>query len=208
MTKNAAPLKIYSIGDIYALIDSVLDVKPHCVLAIDGRCASGKTTAASKIAEKYSARLIHTDDFFLPLEKRTAERLSEPGGNVDYERFFREVISPLNDASLTYGRFDCSKMSISEARTLPLTQLTVIEGAYSMHPYFGDYADISVFFTCIDEVRFLRIEKRNGADKLDVFKKKWIPLEEKYFSHFGIPSRCSVVFDTSEEQQIQTQNAQ
>lgn len=199
MTKNASPLNSHEICDIFALIDSVLAVKPRCVLAIDGRCASGKTTAAAKIAEKYSARVIHTDDFFLPPAKRTAKRLSEPGGNVDYERFFTEVISHLDSASLTYGRFDCSKMSISETHTLPLTKLTVIEGAYSMHPYFGDYTDISVFFTCPDDVRFARIGRRNGEKKLEVFKNKWIPLEEKYFSHFGIPSRCDVVFDTAEE---------
>ena len=90
-------------------------------------------------------------------------------------------------------------MSISETHTLPLTKLTVIEGAYSMHPYFGDYTDISVFFTCPDDVRFARIGRRNGEKKFEVFKNKWIPLEEKYFSHFGIPSRCDVVFDTAEE---------
>ena len=31
------------------------------------------------------------DDFFLPMELRTAERLEEPGGNVHYERFSAEV---------------------------------------------------------------------------------------------------------------------
>ena len=76
------------------------------VIAIDGRCASGKTTLAKalqteglpeKVAtektflKKQNVGVIHMDDFFLPRELRTKERLSEAGGNVDYERFAEEA---------------------------------------------------------------------------------------------------------------------
>ena len=56
-----------------------------CV-AIDGRCASGKTTLATALAVSLGATVFHADDFFLRPEQRTAERLSEPGGNMDRER--------------------------------------------------------------------------------------------------------------------------
>ena len=36
------------------------------VIAIDGRCASGKTTLARELAERLGAGVIHMDDFFLP----------------------------------------------------------------------------------------------------------------------------------------------
>ena len=55
------------------------------LVAIDGPCASGKTTLGKRLERQLSASLIHADDFFLPKEKRTAERKAEVGGNIDYE---------------------------------------------------------------------------------------------------------------------------
>ena len=51
-------------------------------LAIDGMAASGKSTLACKLAEEFGGEVIHMDDFFLPMDLRTAERLEEPGGNA------------------------------------------------------------------------------------------------------------------------------
>ncbi|MCL1877401.1 MAG: hypothetical protein FWF80_00945, partial [Defluviitaleaceae bacterium] len=62
------------------------------VIAIDGRSASGKTTLASELAAQTGASVIHMDDFFLPQDLRTEERLNTPGGNVHHERFASEVL--------------------------------------------------------------------------------------------------------------------
>ena len=56
------------------------------VVAIDGRCGSGKTSLAALIAALFPCNVFHMDDFFLPPALRTPERLSQPGGNVDRER--------------------------------------------------------------------------------------------------------------------------
>ena len=58
-------------------------------VAIEGPCGSGKSTLANHLLEIFGdqANLIHMDDFFLPLELRTTDRLAEPGGNIDYVRF-------------------------------------------------------------------------------------------------------------------------
>ena len=69
------------------------------VIAIDGKCATGKTTLAARLASGLDADVIHMDDFFLPPAKRTQQRLSEPGGNVDYERFMEEVLLQLSLSS-------------------------------------------------------------------------------------------------------------
>ena len=61
--------------------------KSSVIIAIDGRCAAGKTYLASRIKEAVECNVIHMDYFFLRPEQRTSERLREPGGNVDYERF-------------------------------------------------------------------------------------------------------------------------
>ena len=49
----------------------------YIVIAIDGRCASGKTTLANKLAQHFHANVFHMDDYFLRKEQRTKERLSE-----------------------------------------------------------------------------------------------------------------------------------
>ena len=64
------------------------------VIAIDGRCASGKTTFALRM-EAFGFYTVHADHFFLPPDLRTPERLALPGGNIHSERFLTEVAMPL-----------------------------------------------------------------------------------------------------------------
>lgn len=46
------------------------------VIAIDGRCAGGKTTLGSYLEQEFDANLFHMDDFFLQAGQRTKERLA------------------------------------------------------------------------------------------------------------------------------------
>ena len=81
--------------DLYRLIERKMKDKNPVLLAVDGRCGGGKSTIAEMLADRYAASVIHIDDFFLRPEQRTMERLKEPGGNVDRERFMQEVALPL-----------------------------------------------------------------------------------------------------------------
>ena len=65
------------------------------IIAIDGRCAAGKTTLAARLAKELGGDVIHMDDFFLRVEQRTPERMKEVGGNVDYERFEKTVLEQI-----------------------------------------------------------------------------------------------------------------
>lgn len=53
--------------------------------------AAGKSTLALLLSEQPDATIFHMDDFYLQGRQRTYERLNEVGGNVDYERFAKEV---------------------------------------------------------------------------------------------------------------------
>ena len=64
-------------------INMLLEEKNFVIVAIDGKCTSGKTTLASKLAELYDCNVFHMDDFFLRPEQRTPARFAEVGGNVD-----------------------------------------------------------------------------------------------------------------------------
>ncbi|MBE6679549.1 MAG: hypothetical protein E7598_03405 [Ruminococcaceae bacterium] len=164
------------------------------VIAIDGRAASGKSTAAKALCEIIGAADVHMDDFFLPPECRTSERLAELGGNVHYERFAKEVLPHLrSDSAFEYRVFDCSKMKFDGVRHVKAAKICVVEGAYSHHKSFGDYADIKVFSTVENSEQMRRIIARNGEKMAKMFEEKWIPMEEAYFEKFKIKENSDVV---------------
>ena len=79
------------------------------LIVIDGLCGSGKTTLADSLSSMLQAPVVHMDDFFLPFSLRTPQRLSQPGGNVDYERFAQEVLPFAGKKEgFSYRRFSCS----------------------------------------------------------------------------------------------------
>ncbi len=165
------------------------------VIAIDGRAASGKTTVAGILSAALGgAGIVRMDDFFLPYGMRTSERLSSPGGNVHYERFAAEVLPYIRGGSeFSYGRFDCSSGSVNSRIHVPSGEYRIVEGSYSAHPAFGIYWDLLVFSDISYEEQLRRIEKRNGKEMEERFISEWIPMEELYFSSFGIRSKASLI---------------
>ena len=164
------------------------------VIAIDGRAASGKTTMAGALRLILDGSVIRMDDFFLPPELRTEARLSQPGGNVHYERFAEEVLPELRSGgAFAYRRFDCSRMAIDpQPVKVPSSPWRIVEGSYSHHPQLGDYADLKVFSDVDPETQMERIIIRNGAEMARIFEQKWIPMEEAYFSNFDIAQKADV----------------
>ena len=163
------------------------------VIAVDGRAASGKTTLARQLGGVLEAPVVHMDDFFLPLDLRKPERFVQPGGNVHYERFMTEVLPYLGrQEAFTYRIFDCSRKDFFGERRIAAAPWRIVEGAYSMHPRFGDYADLKVFYDIGSEEQMRRIRRRNGA-AARVFAERWIPLEEKYIRAAHVRERADLV---------------
>lgn len=176
------------------VVKGIQEEKGSCVLAIDGRCASGKSTLAKQLAEQLSCPVFMMDDFFLRLEQRTEQRYQEPGGNVDRERFLEEVLQPLSKKeAVVYQPFDCQIFELTEPRTIPWSPITIIEGSYSCHPDLIGYYDYKVFLDITPELQMKRILQRNGEEKSQQFLQRWIPLEEKYFTHFVIRDVCDEI---------------
>ena len=179
------------------LLEQIRNAQKPLLIAIDGRCASGKSTLAAWIAEKTGADVLHMDDFFLRPEQRTQERYRTPGGNVDHERFLKQVLVPLKNREIyTYQPFDCRVMELTEAEERIPAVITVIEGSYSHHPLLKDYYDIKVFLTVQPEKQIGRIRKRN-PEKVQRFIREWIPYEELYFREFDTEIQADLVIDTT-----------
>lgn len=167
-------------------------------IAIDGRCASGKTSLAS-IMEAKGAQVVHMDDYFPRVEQRTRERFEEPGGNLDRERVEEEVLIPLKEGKNgVVHPFDCTRMELSERKwEIEPKGIIVFEGSYSLHPELRKYYDFSVFMDVLPDEQLDRILERNGEVKLEMFKSRWIPFEEKYISAFGVKEYADLYINTS-----------
>ncbi len=181
-----------NLSQLFSKIDAGLK-NGRVILAIDGRSGSGKTTLAQLLSKAYGCNVIHMDDFFLRPEQRTTKRYNEAGGNVDRERFLTEVLIPLSkNESFTYRPFDCAKMDFGDPVCIIPTDLTVIEGAYSIHPDLSSHYDIRVFLDVTKEAQAERINNRSSKEKAKAFFEKWIPLEEKYIKELSVKERCDI----------------
>ena len=177
-----------------SLIEAALAGKESILVAIDGPCASGKTTLAESLSRRLACPVIHMDHFFLRPEQRTPERLAEPGGNFDRERFTAEVLAPLREGrSFAYRPFVCSAMSLGEPIEVQRSPVILIEGSYSCHPNLRQAYDLRLYTSVSSEEQEKRLLLREGEAKLAVFKAKWIPLEEAYFKAFDVAAHCYVL---------------
>ena len=177
-------------------IRRLLSQKERVIVAIDGRCGSGKTTLAAALQRQLHCSVFHMDDFFLRPEQRTEERLAVPGENVDHERFLEEVLLPLRSGQpVTYRPFSCAQQQLGSPVTTEPGQLTIVEGAYACHPDLWAYYDLRVFLTVDPETQMQRILRRSGPEKAQQFRSRWIPLEEKYFKAFDVQARCDMCID-------------
>lgn len=177
-------------------IRHLMNEKDKVIIALDGKAASGKSTAAYLLSLIFDASVIHMDDFFLPPEKRTRERYLEPGGNVHYERFRDEVARYIKKKEdFSFRRFDCSIMDYGAKVEIEAKPLMIVEGAYSQHIEFRSMYDLKVFFDVDDAVQRELIYQRDGAEMLEMFENVWIPLENKYFEHSEIKDKSDIVVE-------------
>jgi len=182
-------------ADVFARIDALQSRQAPTTVAIDGSSGAGKTALAALIAKTYDCSVFHMDDFFLPQQRKTMQRLQEPGGNVDYERFKHEVAAGLKSgAAFVFRRFDCATQEFSEPITANPKPLSVIEGVYSLHPALDINYDLKIFLKTDGAQQLARIKKRSGAVMLERFVSEWIPLENRYFEAFGIEKECDLMY--------------
>lgn len=181
------------------VVEKILELlaqRDRVVVTIDGPCASGKTTLANHLAQIFDCNLIHMDDFFLRPEQRTAERLAEPGGNFDRERFWEEIMNPIvRYDDITYRPYLCSEGKLGDPVFMPFKQLFIVEGSYSQHPFVGKTTvNLRVFTDVSPEKQVERLKSRD-PEKLDRFLSEWIPMEQAYFETFRIREQADICLE-------------
>ena len=179
-----------------ALILAGMKEKCPLIVALEGGAATGKSTLAGELAREFSAPVIAMDDFFLPPALRTAERLSQPGGNIDAERFQKEVAAPLRaGVPFSYSVYDCHADRISGEKPVPRAPVILVEGVYSLHPDYQDIYGLRLFLRTSPEEQDARLRAR-GDWLYEKFQRIWLPLEKEYFSALHPEKICDAVLDT------------
>lgn len=191
---------------ITPLLDAAIKQTGRALCVIDGFCGAGKTTLAAALSAHYDgAPVIHMDDFFLPYEMRTPERLGTPGGNVHHERFLSQVVEGLKTgAGFTYQRFDCATGGM-EDRHCPASRVRIVEGSYSLHPALQSAwqaMDAVTVFLSVEEGEQLRRIARRAPEKLQAFIDRWIPLEKKYFQAYDIRARAQLALTSPPREDV------
>lgn len=172
-----------------------LSDKDRILMCIDGPCGSGKSTLCSQLVAITGAATLSMDEFFTPHGQKTPDRLAQPAGNADIERFCTEFLYPWLDAgTASYRPYICFNDTFGDPVTVPSRPMTIIEGSYSLHPDIRRHADLCVFLTVYAQTQRQRIAARNGEAMLQHFLSTWIPLEQAYFTAFGLPDAdCLVI---------------
>lgn len=197
-----------SVKDIILRLKAAEKNYGRILLVIDGRCGAGKTTMASRISEELLCSVFHMDDFYLPAAEQTDERMKEPGGNIDFDRFLSEVIKPLESGdAVAYRPFLCRNQAYADTKLMPAERINIIEGTYSCHPRLrgayeslcgheaatGSMKLIRIFVDVDGKTQIERIRTRVGEQRLKMFEEKWIPREEEYFKLCSVREYCKNV---------------
>lgn len=176
-------------------INKLLDINEKIIIAIDGKCTSGKTSLASEFLKCYDCNVFHMDDFYLPFELRTDETMKKIGGNIDFERLINEVINNIkSDNGFKYGIFNCADGEISNYITVEPKKINIIEGVYCMHPYIKNIYNMKLFLDISEEEQLIRLKHRN-PDKFDQFVNVWVPRENIYFDSMNINEEYDLIIN-------------
>ena len=183
-----------------ALLSAALAQKPTrpLVLALDGRCGSGKTTLANGLAAQLpGCTLLRTDDFYLPPAQRIPDWAHTPCANMDLTRLRDEALRPAYEGQpVLYRAYSCRAGAYQPVQELAAQPLVILEGSYSHHPLLAGYETLLVFVTCSREEQTRRLQAREG-ERYANFAARWIPLEEGYFAQYRIEETADLAVDTT-----------
>lgn len=191
------------IDRLESAIRVILREKTRAYIAIDGMAASGKTTLAQALAQRFSScTVVHMDDFTVPFDDRYPGYFETTLSNADIPRFKREVLSPLlRGEDACYRPYRCHpEAGFLDPITIPAgCAVVIVEGAYCLHPDLFDHYDLRVLSLIDADAQRARILARNGAAQLERFLSAWIPMENRHIVQRGLRESCDLIISPDPE---------
>ena len=182
-----------------ALLSAALAQKPTCplVLALDGRCGSGKTTLANGLAAQFRLHPAAHGRFLL------AARPAQPGLGAHplrqhgpYPLAGRSPAPAYAGQPVDHRAYSCREGGFSAPAQLPAQPLVILEGSYSHHPLLRPYETLRVFVTCTKAEQTRRLQAREGARYAD-FAARYAE-EEGIFAQYGVAENADFVVETTQ----------
>ena len=183
-------------ANYYALYEKLYHDSTIKVIAIDGNCASGKTSLANDLKDFFKdCAILHIDDFYLPKKYRKETWLTDIAGNINIEYIKKVLENYQQTKQLNYQPFDCHTQSFLKNIQYNNPKLLIVEGSYALHPTLIDNYDLKIFLNCDQEKQLKRLNLRN--EDLEQFQNIWIPKELAYFKKYSPNKQCEFTFNTS-----------
>ena len=150
------------------------------IVAMEGRCCSGKSTLSDLIPD---ATIIHADDFF------------SNSTSLDFNRI-RNLLSNLKaNQSITYEVYNCMTNFYYNKTIDNVKNIVVLEGVYSYHEALRDLVDKVIFVNSIPELQMQRLQDRckHNKELLDKFINLWMPREEEYYNSYDFITNSDLI---------------
>jgi phosphoribulokinase len=166
-----------------------MDRRPVTV-GIDGQGGSGKSTLARELAQNLalSAAIVQGDDFYSDTSAREKSLLTPEEGYekyFDWRRLESEVIRSTRGgaATLRYQRYDWNIAEMGEWTEIPMPEVVIIEGVYSLRPELRHGFDVTIFVHTNESTRLLR-QKERGENSM-FWINRWTAASEFYVTSEG-----------------------
>jgi uridine kinase len=158
------------------------------VVAVDGPSGAGKTDFAAALAERLpGAQLLHMDDLYAGWDGLT------------------QAVTDLHDAVLgplargeqaTYRRWNWQDDRYAGRRSLPATELLLVEGVGSGANPGWQFVSALIWLEADHDERFRRGIARDGESYLPHWL-QWAALEGTLFTRDGTRDRADLIIDTT-----------
>ena len=138
------------------------------IIALEGRCASGKSTITNKLN---NVTIIHADDFFSKTDLLNFDALDK-------------VLSKLKlNEKLEYTVYNCMNDTYQTKIIEKIKPVVIVEGVYSFHQKIRNYYDKLIYVETSKELQISRLKARTNSQTLyDKFINIWVPREEEYYN--------------------------
>lgn len=175
------------------------------VIAIDGPSCSGKSILATAVALRSGASILEGDDFYrdtLPsLSAAQREAMSDAAvvdAVIDWERLRDEGLLPLragHPATFEPYDWETDDGRLAAPKTIPTTDLIIIEGVYAARPELAELVDITVYLGVDTRTRAERYAEREDDPEWLRF---WERGEAHYFRVVSPPASFDLQLDDEE----------
>lgn len=147
---------------LQSFVDTLDSTKLH-IVALEGRCASGKSTISEKLE---NVTVIHADDFFSKTDL------------LDFDLLREALLNLKLGEKITYKCYSCQTDSYYFKTIDCVKNVVIVEGVYSYHHKIRNLYDYLAYVEVSKETQLKRINNRKMVDR---FINEWIPREEIYY---------------------------